>query len=187
MAVDWVGRNLYWCDRNIDTIEVSQLNGLYRKVLVKDKLYLREPRALELFPKYGIMFLTDWGEQPHISRIAMDGSVKQKIITDKIRWPNALTIDYITEKIFWADASLDYIAMADLLGQNRRDIIVDNLPHTFAMTTYLDKIYWTCWGTNRILEAQKFSGEHRTDLISLVHRPMDLVVYHKLRQPECKF
>ncbi|KAH3750002.1 hypothetical protein DPMN_184518 [Dreissena polymorpha] len=22
IAVDWVGRNLYWCDRNTDTIEV---------------------------------------------------------------------------------------------------------------------------------------------------------------------
>ena len=34
LAVDWVGRNLYWCDKKSDTIEVSQLDGKYRKVIV---------------------------------------------------------------------------------------------------------------------------------------------------------
>ena len=27
LAVDWIGRNLYWCDKKTDTIEVSKLNG----------------------------------------------------------------------------------------------------------------------------------------------------------------
>ena len=29
IAVDWISRNLYWCDRNTDTIEVSLLDGRY--------------------------------------------------------------------------------------------------------------------------------------------------------------
>ncbi|KAL2293805.1 hypothetical protein Nmel_018869, partial [Mimus melanotis] len=44
LAVDWVGGNLYWCDKGRDTIEVSKLNGAYRTVLVNSGL--REPRAL---------------------------------------------------------------------------------------------------------------------------------------------
>ncbi|TKC46861.1 hypothetical protein EI555_015271 [Monodon monoceros] len=44
LAVDWVGGNLYWCDKGRDTIEVSKLNGAYRTVLVSSGL--REPRAL---------------------------------------------------------------------------------------------------------------------------------------------
>lgn len=42
--MDWVGGNLYWCDKGRDTIEVSKLNGAYRTVLVSSGL--REPRAL---------------------------------------------------------------------------------------------------------------------------------------------
>lgn len=38
IAVDWIGRNIYWCDKTRDTIEVSKLNGSYRKVLIQKKL-----------------------------------------------------------------------------------------------------------------------------------------------------
>ena len=46
LAVDWVAGNLYWCDKFTDTIEVSKLNGRYRKVLLRESL--QEPRALEV-------------------------------------------------------------------------------------------------------------------------------------------
>ena len=187
IAVDWVGRNLYWCDRNTDTVEVSKLDGRFRKIILKDKQFLHEPRALEVFPKKGYLFLSDWGDSPHISRIAMDGSSKEHIITQEIAWPNALTIDYITEKLFWADANFDYIAMADLDGSNRHVIISENLPHTFAVTTFIDYIFWSDWETNSVYRAQKFTGDKRTVLTTMIHRPMDLVVYHSMRQAKCKF
>lgn len=186
MAVDWIGRNLYWCDRNTDTIEVSKLDGRYRKILLRDKSFLREPRALELFPRYGYLFLSDWGDKPHISRLSMDGKTKKHIITDEIAWPNALTIDYVTEKLFWADANYDYIAMSDLDGNNRHKVITDNLPHIFALTTFVDSIYWTDWETNGVFKAEKFSGKGRSLLVQMHNRPMDLIVYHSLRQPKSK-
>ena len=46
MAVDWIGGNLYWTDRAKYTIEVSKLNGLYRKILLRQGL--EEPRAIEV-------------------------------------------------------------------------------------------------------------------------------------------
>ena len=48
LAIDWIGRNLYWCDKGSDTIEVSDLNGNYRKILINKGL--REPRAIALDP-----------------------------------------------------------------------------------------------------------------------------------------
>ena len=114
--------------------------------------------------------------------MAMDGSSKEHIITEEIAWPNALTIDYITEKLFWADANFDYIAMADLDGSNRHVIISENLPHTFAMTTFIDYIFWTDWETNSVYRAQKFKGTKRHLVTTMIHRPMDLVVFHSMRQ-----
>ena len=41
----------------------------------------------------------------------MDGSNFTRIVAtvngDKLAWPNAITIDYFTDKIWWADAHLD--------------------------------------------------------------------------------
>ena len=39
IAVDSVGRNLYWTDRTSNKIEVAKLDGSFRKTLVYENLY----------------------------------------------------------------------------------------------------------------------------------------------------
>lgn len=39
----------------------------------------------------------------------MNGQNISAIITTKLEWPNALTIDYTTNKIFFADAHLNFL------------------------------------------------------------------------------
>ena len=74
LAVDWVGRNLYWCDKGSDTIEVSNLDGEHRRILIREGLL--EPRALALDPREGLLFWSDWGDRPHIGRALMDGKCR---------------------------------------------------------------------------------------------------------------
>lgn len=69
------------------------------------------------------MYWTDWGDRPYIGKAGMDGTHFTKLINESLGWPNALTVDYVTREIFWADAKEDYIAVADLDGQNRRTVI----------------------------------------------------------------
>ena len=40
----------------------------------------------------------------------MDGSDEKELHNKEIVWPNAITIDYPADKIYWIDAHLDYIA-----------------------------------------------------------------------------
>ncbi|ENN73359.1 hypothetical protein YQE_10039, partial [Dendroctonus ponderosae] len=112
LAVDWVGRNLYWCDKGTDTIDVSTLDGKHRKTLHSTDL--EEPRAVALDPINRYMYWTDWGTRVHIGKAGMDGSSPKVIISKNLGWPNALTISYETSEVFWADAREDYIAVADL-------------------------------------------------------------------------
>ena len=117
LAVDWVGRNLYWCDKGSDTIEVTDLKGNFRKVLIDQGL--AEPRAIALDPSAGLMFWSDWSEQrPHIGRAWMDGNEVKIIIESKLGWPNALAIDYTTRELFFGDAREDYIAVCDYEGKS---------------------------------------------------------------------
>lgn len=120
IAVDWVAKNLYWCDKGKDTIEVSKLNGQFRKVLINKSL--QEPRAISLDPIRGNMYWSDWGEVPYIGKAGMDGSEPKAIINESLGWPNALAISLSTEELFWADAKEDYIAYCDLNGGNMRVI-----------------------------------------------------------------
>ncbi len=54
IAVDWVGRNLYWLDMRADKIEVSKLNGSHRSVLINTDI--DSPRALQVDPVEGYVF-----------------------------------------------------------------------------------------------------------------------------------
>ena len=47
--MDWVGRNLYWTDYVLETIEVSKLDGSHRAVLVSQNV--TNPRGLVLDPR----------------------------------------------------------------------------------------------------------------------------------------
>lgn len=49
IAVDWVGRNLYWTDYILETIEVSKLDGTHRTVLISANV--TNPRGLVLDPR----------------------------------------------------------------------------------------------------------------------------------------
>lgn len=51
LACDWVGLKLYWTDADNDRIEVSELNGTSRKVLVWEEI--DQPRAVTLDPRRG--------------------------------------------------------------------------------------------------------------------------------------
>ena len=133
-------------------IEVSELNGGQRKSLKTDGI--SDPRAIVVHPGIGYLFFTTWHLQAYIGRLGMDGTNFTRIVTyeERLAWPNALTIDYMTDKLFWADAHLDYIAYSDFDGKNRRYVFQDVLkvPHVFAVTVFDDFIFWTDWNLKAI-------------------------------------
>lgn len=52
----------------------------------------------------------------------MDGSERITLITEGVHWPNALTIDYASLRLYWADAKHHVIESADLDGTNRKKV-----------------------------------------------------------------
>ncbi len=184
MAVDWIGRKLYWLDRHTQHLSVSELDGRYKKVL-KDQI--DDPRAIAVHPGIGYIFFTSWHLQAYIGRIGMDGSNFTRIVYinngDKLAWPNAITVDYFSNKIWWADAHLDYIAYSDYDGKNQNIVLEGaSVPHVFALTVMDDYIYWTDWNKKALMKAHKFTGEGFTTLRNTTHRPYDVHIYHPLRQ-----
>jgi len=132
------------------------------------------------------MFWTDWGEVPKIERAEMDGSNRRVIIRQDIHWPNGLTLDYSTGKIYWTDAKLLYIAKANYDGSNRERMLKSaaqcSLGHPFALTLYENEIYWTDWKSRGIHYTNKNNGLRCPMVWSNTYSPMDIRAYEPNRQ-----
>ncbi|XP_014786530.1 low-density lipoprotein receptor-related protein 6 [Octopus bimaculoides] len=183
LALDWLGKKLYWTDSETNRIEVSNLNGSFRKILFWENL--DQPRAIALDPLNGYMYWTDWGERPKIERAGMDGNKLNRsvIISEDIHWPNGLTLDYDDSKIYWADAKLNFIHSCNFDGSDRRPVVEGSLPHPFALTLFEETLFWTDWHTRAIYSCDKRTGNNKEVVHSDIFSPMDIHVYTAKRQP----
>lgn len=183
LAVDWLYNHIYWTNTDKDSIEVADFNGEMRKTLIRDRL--DEPRAIAVYPSEGWMFWTDWGQDAKIERGGMNGKARRAIVTQDIRWPNALTLDLVLRKVYWSDSKFHSIYTCNFDGSGRRVVLhsLEYLPHPFSITVFEDTMYWTDWRKEAILSANKFSGKN-VQLIAHSHpTPMTVHVYHSYRQP----
>lgn len=133
----------------------------------------------------GYLYFTSWHLQAYIGKIGMDGSNFTMILNwnDDIAWPNAITIDFFADKLYWADAHLDYIAYSDLEGHNRHIVLSGSkVPHVFALSLFDDYIYWTDWNLKAISRANKHTGADYRILRNTTHKPYDVHIVHPLRQ-----
>ncbi|XP_032921166.1 low-density lipoprotein receptor-related protein 1B-like [Catharus ustulatus] len=180
LAVDWIGKNLYWSDTEKRIIEVSKLNGLYPTVLVSKRV--KFPRDLSLDPQAGYLYWIDCCESPHIGRVGMDGSRQTVVIETQISRPMALTIDYVNHRLYWADEN--HIEFSDMDGSHRHKVPNQDIPGVIALTLFEDFIYWTDGKTKSLSRAHKTSGSERLSLINSWHTITDIQVYHSYRQPD---
>lgn len=185
LAYDWVGGNLYWLDSKLNTIEVSKENGSDRIVLVRENI--TQPRGMCLDPTPGTrwLFWTDWGENPRIERVGMDGTMRSTIINTKIYWPNGLTLDTANKRVYFADSKLDFIDFCNYDGTGRQQVLSGShyLLHPHSLSLFEDTLYWTDRQLNRVLSAHKFKGTNQTVVSHLISQPLSIHVHHPSLQP----
>ncbi|KAK6173276.1 hypothetical protein SNE40_016756 [Patella caerulea] len=163
LVYDWTAKTIYWVDSEAKTIEVATRNGDFRRILINET-HLDRPRSIAINPRHGLMFWTDWSAvNPRICQAWMDGtksSIKTIVNGSLIQWPNGLTIDIQSEKIYWTDAGKHTIMSADFNGRNQETLVqgLYYVPHPYAIGVYKNNIYWTDWGKQAVLTADKSSG-----------------------------
>uniref|UniRef100_A0A8C7S0A9 EGF-like domain-containing protein n=1 Tax=Oncorhynchus mykiss TaxID=8022 RepID=A0A8C7S0A9_ONCMY len=180
LALDWIGKNLYWCDIERKSLEVSKANGLYPSVLVSTGI--RNPTDLALDPQSGYAFWVDCCESPHISRVGMDGRGHAVIIDKEIYSPTALTIDYTNKRLYWADDN--HILFANIDGSQRHKVSYDHIQGVMGLTLFEDFVYWTDGKSKSLRRAHKTTGAQGIELLNSWQAIKSVKVYHSLRQPE---
>jgi hypothetical protein len=150
---------------------VSELDGTNRKVLVWSGL--DNPRAIILHYPAGLLFWSDWGQNARIERADMDGEHRTAVITEGLTWPNGLSVDQFTNRIYWNDAKKKVIESADLQGQNRKTI-VEKVEHPYGLAIVGNYIYWSDWHEKALLKAKKNDGKNRKTVLGNLEGIMDL-------------
>lgn len=75
----------------------------------------------------------------------MDGSHPNPIVSTNIKWPNGITIDQGSGRIYWVDAGLDRIETSSLDGDDRHIIVSLKNFHPFGIDVFGDRIFWSDW------------------------------------------
>ena len=140
IAVDWLHKLIYWTDTGRNTIEVVDLRSAGRHRLTLFNTDLDEPRSIMVDPRenQGWIYWTDWGSNPKIERSGMDGNHRQAIVTSGLQWPNGMTIDYVSNKLFWVDAKMHIIMSSNLDGSLPSVVLSDEhyLSHPFSISVF---------------------------------------------------
>uniref|UniRef100_A0AAR2JEH9 EGF-like domain-containing protein n=1 Tax=Pygocentrus nattereri TaxID=42514 RepID=A0AAR2JEH9_PYGNA len=184
VAVDWVGRSLYWMDRVDGQINAVGLEGSEPVVIMyKD---VEELQALALLPQKGLMFWSETGDEAQIGRAGMDGSDRQVLVQDSVRWPVGLAVDSLKERLYWTDEQLRCIGSATLDGDDVKLLQMMETPSPFSLSVFGDMVYWSDIHKGTIQRAHKVTGKQPQVLLNRPGLPLGLkesTVFHPLLQP----
>uniref|UniRef100_A0A8C5JCH0 Sortilin-related receptor n=1 Tax=Junco hyemalis TaxID=40217 RepID=A0A8C5JCH0_JUNHY len=176
LAFEPLSQLLYWVNAGIPKIEVANPDGDLRLTVLNSSI-LERPRALALVPQDGLMFWTDWGDsRAGIYRSDMDGSLAGCIVSEGVRWPNGISVD--DHWIYWTEAYMDRIERVDFNGM-QRSVILDSLPHPYAIAVFKNEIYWNDWSQLSIFRASKTSGSRMEVLVGRLNGIMDMKIFYR--------
>ena len=96
----------------------------------------------------------------------MDGSAHSAIHTTNLQTPYALSIDYATQTLFWADSTLNKLESSSTDGTDRKSLNT-NLGDPFAMAFYDGKLYWSDDGNDGIYSTRAVAQGSVTSVLPI--------------------
>ncbi|KAM4048930.1 low-density lipoprotein receptor-related protein 2-like [Anomaloglossus baeobatrachus] len=186
IAVDWLGRNLYWTDGIAGQILATALNAPwkgfpeYTIVLGED---LDQPRSLVLQPLGGLMYWCEIGMRTQIKSAGMDGSHRKVLIAEQLGWPTGLALDLLGWRIYWSDDRYHAIGSATLDGNDIKVIQLKTIQSPFALAIFEDEIYWSEIKARTVQKISKKTGKNFSVLIKRHGQPYGIKVMHEVLQP----
>lgn len=136
IAVDAVGRKMYWTDEGKQTIDRADLDGSNAEVLVEGLL---NPKGIDIDETGGKMY---WTESDRIGRSDLDGS-NAEVLVGGLSGPYGVTVDDASRRVYWTDRT--GVQRADLDGSSVEVLVrsESSRGRRIAIDGVKGKVYWT--------------------------------------------
>ncbi|XP_035021786.1 low-density lipoprotein receptor-related protein 2 isoform X2 [Hippoglossus stenolepis] len=181
VAVDWLGRNLYWIDGvNSKIVAIRLATGTAKSqdqtvILDED---LDQPRSLALLPQKGLMFWTEIGTVVKIERAGMDGSERVAVVNSSLGWPGGVAVDTSSDRVYWTDERLGAIGSATFDGDDIRILQMKETSSPFSLAVFNDMLYWSDAKKRVVQVAHKISGKRHQVLLKRQRQPFGVKIIH---------
>lgn len=132
------------------------------------------------------MFFTKW-ENSSVDRAHMDGENHSTLVTQKIVYPQGLTLDLANEKVYWVDMYMDFLERIDYSGRNRWSLkkteeIHPYMSSLFSFATFENTLYVA--QDIALISIDKHNARPAQQIRGNLSSPASVLVFHRQRQPE---
>ncbi|CAG5013242.1 unnamed protein product [Parnassius apollo] len=179
IAIDPIGRNVYWTDDALGRVSVARLGAARaRRVLVQQDHY--NPRSILLDPPNGVMYWSVWASavsaRGSIESAYMDASRRRTLLDTDLHWPNGLALDTNTDTLYWCDTYLNKIERLRMSadGNHVRELVAKDEPSAplkkpYGLALYEGALMWSEHGTGNI---KRLDSDGRVSLLAALAPPL---------------
>ncbi|XP_057292961.1 low-density lipoprotein receptor-related protein 6-like isoform X2 [Hydractinia symbiolongicarpus] len=140
--VDFISENIYWSQRNLNRIEVSRIDGRFRKTLVHTEKKGVKSTLLSVNPVIRKLY---WFEVQGIHSCLLESNLNgssQRVIKNITGEVTGLAVDVNDSRIYYiSKMSFHNIESIDLNGKDHR-VVVSSLGTSVGLTVFRDRLYF---------------------------------------------
>ncbi|OWF38579.1 very low-density lipoprotein receptor-like isoform X2 [Mizuhopecten yessoensis] len=148
-------------------IRTLQVDTWWEQTVLED---LTSAVAVDFDYNDGYLFWTDiTKEQIFRARKTANGSAvdEQVIVSDNVKTPDGIAVDWIYNHVYWTDAKFDKIEVMSYDGQKRRNLVTKGLdePRAIVVDPLAGWMYWTDWGKKPMISRCGLNGKHQSVIV----------------------
>ncbi|XP_042911694.2 very low-density lipoprotein receptor [Parasteatoda tepidariorum] len=181
---DWLTRTFFYTNDDGSIVACNE-SGKYCATAILNAGYFSS--GFDISPKNGIMFWSIWNvfarsQWGIIERADLDGSERVVIVTNDLYFPSCVTVDEVTERIYWADLKTFVVEFADFEGRQRKILLEKGQYKPLSMAIFEDYLFFSNYDNNTIYRCDKFIGEDCIPVHSSNVKANAIMIFHKAKQ-----
>uniref|UniRef100_A0A0A1WEM1 Low-density lipoprotein receptor-related protein 6 n=1 Tax=Zeugodacus cucurbitae TaxID=28588 RepID=A0A0A1WEM1_ZEUCU len=137
IAIDVIGRLLFWSCSYANTINVTRFDG--DSIGVIDTGDSEKPRNIAVHAMRRLLFWTDVGTQQAIIRSRIDGA-ERVVLAFKLEGVTALAVDQQTDMVYYAHGKR--IDSMDINGKNKKILVSTHISQVISLAALQGFVYW---------------------------------------------